>query len=99
MDTTLEKLKKLKINLKIRLIIFFLLIFILMIFFWIFVSCFCSIFINTQIILIEDTLLSFVLSMIYPFGLNLIPPIFRIYALRNKDKKCVYSIGKIITLI
>ena len=70
-------------------------------FFWYFISCFCVVYKNTQIILIKDTLLSFGLSMIYPFGLNLIPGIFRIPALksRNKDKKCLYKLSGIIALI
>ena len=52
-------------------------------------------------ILIEDTLVSFTLSMIYPFGLNLLPGMFRIPALRavKKDKKCIYKISGILALI
>ena len=39
--------------------------------------------------------------MFYPFGLNLFPGMFRIPALRakNKDKKCIYKISGIIALI
>jgi hypothetical protein len=87
--------------LKIKLITFFLLSFLLMIFFWYFISCFCAVYKNTQIILIKDTLLSFALSMIYPFGLNLIPGIFRISALRavKKDKKCIYKASRLLALI
>ena len=86
---------------KIKLIIFFTLSFILMIFFWYFISCFCAVYKNTQIILIKDTLISFALSMIYPFGLNLIPGFFRIPALRaqRKDKKCLYKASGFIALI
>ena len=52
-------------------------------------------------ILIKDTLISITLSLLYPFGLNLIPGIFRIYALRakNKDKKCIYQTSQLIALI
>ena len=87
--------------LKIKLVIFFVLSFMLMIFFWYFISCFCTVYINTQMILIQDTLISFGLSMIYPFGLNLLPGIFRIPALRaaNKDKKCLYKSSIYIALV
>ena len=39
--------------------------------------------------------------MIYPFGLNLLPGIFRIPALKavKKDKKCLYKASKLIALI
>ena len=39
--------------------------------------------------------------MLYPIGLNLLPGIFRIPALRanKKDKKCMYKLSGIIALI
>jgi hypothetical protein len=86
---------------KIKTSLFFILSILLMLFFWYYISCFCAVYKNTQIILIKDTLYSFGLSMIYPFGLNLIPGIFRIYALRSqkKDKECLYKVSTIIALI
>ena len=95
------KSKKIYLFLKIKLITFFILSFILMIFFWYFISCFCAVYENTQIILIKDTLISFFLSMVYPFGLNLLPGIFRIPALRapKKDKKCLYKVSGFLALI
>ena len=72
-----------------------------MIFFWYFISCFCIIYNNCQTILIIDSLFGFFLSMIYPFALNLIPGIFRIYALRevNKNRNCLYKFSIILALI
>jgi hypothetical protein len=51
--------------------------------------------------LIIDTLISFGISMIYPFGLNLFPGIFRISALRakNMDKGGLFLIGKLLAII
>ena len=85
----------------IKFIIFFLLSNLLLLFFWYFISCFCAVYVNTQKILIEDTLISFALSMVYPFGLNLLPGFFRIPSLRTKkkDKKCLYKISGIIALV
>ena len=72
-----------------------------MAFFWYYISCFCAVYSNTQTILFKDTLISFALSMLYPFGLNLLPGIFRIPSLRaeKKDKKCLYSFSQIIALL
>ena len=72
-----------------------------MLFFWLFISCFCAVYINTQLILIYDTLFSFLASMIYPFGLNLIPGIFRIPSLRNpkRNKECLYKISTLLAFI
>ena len=87
--------------LKIKLALFFVFSFLFMSFFWYFISCFCAVYINTQKILIIDTLISFGLSMIYPFGINLIPGLFRIPALRagEKNRKYLYIFSQYIALI
>ncbi len=96
-----KKSKDIKNCLIIKFTIYCILSFLLMIFFWYFISCFCAVYKNTQMILIKDTLLSFALSMVYPFGLNLLPGMFRIPALRahKKDKKCLYKFSSLIALI
>ena len=93
--------KEIKKCLTIKFIIFFILNYLLLFFFWYFISCFCAVYINTQIILIKDTWISFGLSMLYPFGLNLLPGLFRIPALRakKKDKKLLYKISNIVAFI
>ena len=72
-----------------------------MIIFWYYLSAFCAVYKNTSKILITDTLISFGISMIYPFGINLIPGIFRIHALKDKrkSKNCIYTFSIIISLI
>ena len=100
-----EKVKQMansiKKKLKIKLIIFLVLSSLLMLFFWYFISCFCAAYKNTQDILISDTLISFLTSMIYPFGLELLPGILRIPSLRapKKDQKYMYKISKILNLL
>ena len=51
---------------------------------------------NTQIHLIKDSVISFGLSLIYPFGIYLIPCMFRIPALqaKKKDKRCLYKLSQ-----
>ena len=87
--------------LRIKFLLFFLLRIIILLFCWYYISCFCAVYINTQIALISDTFISYGLSMIYPFGLNLLPGILRFPALKakNKDKKCLYKISNVISLI
>ena len=96
-----EKSKIMLRCIKIKFVIFFILSLLLMIFFCYFISCFCGVYINTQLILINDTLISFGLSMLYPFGLSLLPGLLRIPALKakKKDKECLYKISNIISLI
>ena len=96
-----EKTKIVIKNLKIKFFIYFLIGFVLLFFFWYFISCFCAVYTNTQIILIKDSLISFGISMLYPFALNLFAGIFRIPALRapKKDKKVLYQISCVLALI
>jgi hypothetical protein len=88
-------------KLKIKFGIFFIIIFILDSFFWYFISAFCSVYKNTQIILIENTLSSYGLSLLYPLGLNLIPGLLRIPSLKkfSKSSKYMFFCSKIIALI
>ena len=93
--------QKIRRCITIKFIIFFILNISFLLFFWYFISCFCGVYKNTQMILIKDTLVSFALSMLYPFGLNLLPGMLRIPALRaqKKDKKCLYKTSTIVALI
>jgi len=95
--------KKISINkkIKIKLIIYFIFSSIFLCFFWYYISIFCAIYVNTQIHLIKDTLIGYIISLISPFLFNLIPGIFRIISLHNKKskRKFLYIISKIIQVI
>ena len=52
---------------------------------------------KTQYHLIKDTIISFGLSLVYPFGIYLIPGILRIPSLSNRKNKKWY-LYKISTL-
>ena len=91
MNLAVKKSKYIEKCITIKFLIFFILSTSLLIFSWYFISCFCAVYTNTQIILIKNTLVSFGMSMLYPFGLNLLPGFFRIPVLRSKKKtKSVY---------
>ena len=81
-----------------KFIIFYILGIILLLFFCYFITCFCFVFCNTQTILIKDTFISFGLSILYPFLLNIFPVSLRIYSL-NKNKKSIYRLSIFLSLI
>ena len=99
--TALRESIKLNKLLSIKFNIFYIISFLLLIFFWYFISAFCAVYNNTQKILFQNTFTSFALSLIYPFGLNLIPGLFRIPALKakSKNKKCMYILSKLLSYI
>ena len=83
----------------IKFIIFFIISNLLLLFFWYFISCFCGLYTNTQIALFKDTIISFTFSMLYPFGINLIPGIFRLSALKDKNSPYLYKLSMFIAII
>ena len=104
-DKTKETLNKrvegLMKKLRIKFILYFILSFLFLIFFWYYLAMFGVIYRNTQLQLIKDTLISFGLSLSYPFGIYLIPGIFRIPALSNPKNKriCLYKTSLFIQTI
>ena len=79
------KIAKLKC-IKIKFAIFFVLNFILLVLFWYYLTCFNAVYKNTQIYLVENTCISFGLSLFYPFIFNFIPMIIRMFSLHSTKK-------------
>ena len=86
---------------RIKLFLFFLLSFVILVFFWYYITCFCGVYVNTQIHLIKDTIISLITSLIYPLFIYLIPGIFRITSLRAKkeNKTYIYKLSNILQKI
>ncbi len=93
-----RKEQNLNKKLKIKFGFYFIISTIFICFFWYYLGSFCAIYQNTQIHLITDTLISYGLGFIYPFGIYLLPGIFRIPALSNKKnkRKCLYNFSKVL---
>jgi hypothetical protein len=86
---------------KLKFRIYTIITFLMMVFFWYLITAFCAVYKNTQLILLEDFLYSFILNLIYPFGLYLIPAALRIISLKDKKKrlKILYFLSMIIPFI
>ena len=95
------KIIKIKKCMKIKLTIFFILNFNFLLLFWYYISCFGVVYTNTQIHVIKDTFYSFGMSLLNPFGLCLVPGIFRIPSLRasKKNKECLYKFSQFLEKI
>ena len=96
-----KKIKSRKKCLKIKFFFFYIVSFLFLFIFLFYTSCFCAVYRNTQIYLIKDTLISFSLSLLYPLCYYLVPGIFRLPALRNrnKNKNCTYKISLLLQSI
>ena len=85
--------------LKIKFALFFCLSFIFLILFWLYLGSFCAVYKNTQVYLIKDTMISFGLSLCYPFVINLFPGVLRILSFKKNNGKCLYLLSRMIQLI
>ena len=96
-----KKSIEIKNNLSIKFKIFFLFSFLFSLFFWYYISCFCAVYKNTQLHLFKDTLISFIISLIYPLFIYLIPGTFRLISLRDnkQSREIIYNFSKIIQMI
>ena len=85
----------------IKYSLFFTLSFLFLLLSWYYIASFCAVYVNSQLILLINTLISFGLSLIYPLILNLIPGLFRIEALQSekKEKEFKYNVSKILQSI
>ena len=90
-----KKLIKVLKCISIKFGFFYLFTFILLVFFWFYLSCFCAVYINSQKYIITDALISFGLSLLYPFLFNIISCILRMLSLNHKTK-CIYNISQLI---
>ena len=90
--------KKLIKSLNIKFILYFILGFLFLLCFWYYIAMFGAIYKNSQMHLLKDTLISFGLSLIYPFFIYLLPGIFRIPAISDPKKKreYLYDFSKLI---
>ena len=95
-----DKAKEVKRCFFIKYICFYIIGFIFLIFVWYYLSSFDAVYKNTQIYPFINTLISIIISLLYPFFVNLIPGIFRIPSLnKNQSNECFYKISKITQLL
>ena len=96
--TVSEKEKR---NLVIKHTFFFILGFIFLGVFWLFLSAFGAVYQNTQIVVFENTLISFGISLVLPFFINVVPAGLRISSLssENQSSGCIYNFSKFIQII
>ena len=85
-------------RLVIKYVIFYILGILLLLFFWMVLSSFGAVYQNTQIMMFENTLISFSISFIYPFFINIFPCLFRVYSLSSKSEN-LYTFSKILQFL
>ena len=82
----------------IKYICFFIIGIAFLLLFWYYISSFCYIYKNTQLYLLKNALICYLLYIIYPFIFWLIPSIIRIHSLK-KPGIIFYKTSQIISLL
>ena len=93
--------QKEKRNLVIKYTIFFILGIIFLVFFWMLLSSFGAVYQNTQMFIFKNALISFSMSLCFPFIIIIFPSIFRICALNSKEKnnECMFKLSKFLQIL
>ena len=92
---------KVKRKLVIKYTIFFILGLIFLVFFWMLLSSFGAVYQNTQMFIFKNALISFAISLFYPFIINIFSCTFRICSLSSgkNDNECVYKLSQILQIL
>ena len=86
---------------KIKIFGFFTVTIIFFGFYWYLISTFCAVYVNTQMAFIKNSIFSFLINLLIPFGLYLVPSTLRIVSLKDTEKKrfkFVYNLSYIIPI-
>ena len=70
-------------------------------FFWLFLSAFGAVYQNTQIFIFKNALISFTLSLFFPFFINIFTCLFRLSSLnsKTKDSEYLFKMSKILQIL
>ena len=85
---------------KFKILLFYIITFIIFLFYWYIITSFCAVYTNTIIAFIKDSLLSFMLSLLYPFILYLLPSVLRIIAIKcnGRNLALIYKLSDVIPI-
>ena len=85
---------KIKRRLIIKYICFYCIGSIFLMFLWYYLSSFGAVYQNTQIYLIKNTSISFAVSLVYPFIINIFTAILRKSALKGKNNELLFKLSR-----
>ena len=100
-DKIYETANSIKNCLMIKYILFFIISFVFLLVFWYYLSSFCAVYKNTQIYLVINTSLSYIINILYICIFNIFPTIFRKISLKENNPTNIifYKVSKIMQLI
>ena len=94
-----DKIEKVRKCLFIKYLLFYItsLVFIIIIFYYL--SSFCAVYKNTQIFVVKNTLISFLIFLLFPLFLAITPCYLRTFSLKNNNNERIYKFSKYLQLL
>ena len=94
-----NKIEKIRKCLFIKYLLFYCLSLAFVIIFFYYLSSFCAVYKNTQIFVIKNTSISFLISLLFPLVFVLLPCSLRIFSLINEKNEIIYKISNYLQLL
>ena len=96
-----NSLSSIRRKLIIKYIIFYIIGILFHLFFWLALSSFSTMYTNTQVFVLENALIAYGISLIYPFIFNIIPCVLRICSLKGEEKShsIMFNISKVLQVL
>ena len=88
--------RKVKNLLLIKYITFYTLGLISILIFGYYLATFGAVYQNTQFILIKNVLMSYAISLVFPFIIIVLPSMFRRFALKDATRQCMFNFSRIL---
>ena len=83
----------------VKYICFYILGFVSLLIFGYYLAAFGSVYQNTQYILIKNVIISYIISLIFPFIFIALPSILRRYSLKDASRKWIFNLSKYLQYI
>ena len=64
-----------------------------------YLATFGSVYKNSQFILIKNVIISYVISLIFPFIIIVLPSLFRRYSLKDATRQCMFNLSRVLQYI
>ena len=85
--------------LPIKYICFYILGFVSVLIFGYYIATFSSVYQNTQFVLIKNFLISYAISLVFPFIIILLPSVFRRFALKDATRQWMFDLSRVLQYI
>ena len=94
-----DKIEKVRKCLYIKYLLFYAISLVFIIIFFYYLSSFCAVYKNTQIFVVKNTLISFLIFLLFPLFFVIIPCCLRIFSLKNNNNEIIYKFSKYLLLL